>query len=151
MARMHSRKKGKAGSKRPSVKQKISWVRYKPKEIEMLILRLAKEGKTSSQIGMVLRDSYGIPDVKQVIGKRLSGLLAEKDILPKIPEDIMALIRKNIMIRKHMEKNTRDQPAARGLMLTDSKIRRLVKKYKSTGRLAADWNYDPDKIRLLIE
>ena len=151
MARMHSRKKGKAGSKRPSTRTKQSWLRYKAKEVELLVTKLAKEEKTSSHIGIILRDSYGIPDVEQVIGKRICSLLKEKELLPKIPEDLMALIRKSILIRKHLEKNRKDMPASRGLQLTDSKIRRLVKYYKRIGRIAADWNYDPEKIRLLIE
>ena len=43
MARMHSRKKGKHGSKKPAKKSTPSWTRYKPKEIEMLIAKLAKD------------------------------------------------------------------------------------------------------------
>ena len=42
-------------------------------------------------------------------------------------------------------------PAKRGLELTESKIRKLVKYYKKTKKLESDWKYDPDKIRLLIE
>ena len=62
MARMHSRKRGKAGSKKPMKKVLPLWVRYKSKELELLIVKLAKEGKTPSQIGVILRDTYGIPD-----------------------------------------------------------------------------------------
>ena len=35
MARMHSGKKGKSGSKKPSKKKVHAWIRYKPKEIEL--------------------------------------------------------------------------------------------------------------------
>ena len=62
----------------------------------------------------------------------------------------MALMKKNIEIMNHLEENKKDQVAIRGLHLTDSKIKRLVKYYKSTKRLAADWKYDQEKIRLLI-
>ena len=55
MARMYSRKKGKAGSKKP-FKSKANWVKYKPKEVELLIAKFAKTGKTGSQIGLILRD-----------------------------------------------------------------------------------------------
>lgn len=151
MARMHSRKKGKAGSKRPAKRTKPSWVSYSAKEVEMLIIKLAKEGKTASQIGLTLRDNYGIPDVSKVVNKRITDVLKEKELLPNIPEDLMALIRKNILIKKHIGSNKKDMTARRGLDLTDSKIRRLVKYYKRNGRLAADWKYDPEKIRLLIE
>ncbi len=148
---MHSGKKGKAGSTRPSQRTKPSWVRYTPQEIEMLILKLVKDGKQASQIGMILRDTYGVPDIKKVIGKSMLSLLKEKELLPSIPEDLLALIKKNILIKKHIEANKKDMTARHGVILTDSKIRRLVKYYKRSNRLPADWTYDPDKIRLLIE
>ncbi len=151
MARMHSRRKGRAGSKRPAKRTKPSWVSYSAKEVEMLIVKLAKEGKTASQIGLALRDNYGVPDIRKVIKRRVATVLKEKNLLPNIPEDLMALIRKNILIKKHIEQNKKDMTARRGLELTDSKIRRLVKYYKETRRLPADWKYDPKKIRLLIE
>ena len=68
MARMYSRRKGKAGSKKPAKKQVPSWLRYKGKEVELLVVKLAKEGKNPSQIGLHLRDVYGIPDTKIVAG-----------------------------------------------------------------------------------
>lgn len=147
---MHSRKRGKAGSNRP-IHPNTSWVGYKPKEIEAIVLKLAREGRSASQIGMLLRDSYGIPDVELVVQKKVTRILSEKKVAPAIPEDLMALIKKNILIQKHMEKNHKDMPAKRGILLTESKIRRLVKYYKGTGRLSQDWTYDPEKIRLLIE
>ena len=150
MARMHSRKKGRAGSKKP-YNRPLVWVRYKPKEIELLIVKLTKEGKTSSQIGMVLRDTYGVPDVRKIEGKKVSKILAERKLLPEIPEDLKALMRKNIIIKKHLEANHKDNFSKRGLGLTESKIRRLVKYYKNSGRLDKSWTYDPEKIRLLIE
>ncbi|HII29612.1 30S ribosomal protein S15 [Candidatus Woesearchaeota archaeon CG08_land_8_20_14_0_20_47_9] len=150
MARMHSGKKGKAGSKRPSVKS-FSWVRYKPREVELLIVKLAKEEKTPSMIGMTLRDTYGIPDVEAITHKRISAVLAEKKLLQEIPEDLMALIKKSIMIRKHLETNKKDMPAKRGLELTESKIRRLIKYFKRVKKLPEEWKYDPDRIRLMIK
>ena len=148
---MHSRKRGKAGSKKPSKKVKPSWLRYKPKEIELVVVKLAKEGKTPSQIGLVLRDTYGIPDVKVAAGIKISKILAEKGLLGKIPEDLMALIKKSIRLQKHLEANKQDKPVLRGLQLTQSKIKRLVKYYKRTERLPMDWKYDPKSIGLYAE
>lgn len=150
MARMYSRKKGKAGSKKPLKKGLPLWVRYKPKEIELLISKLAKDGKTSSQIGIVLRDTYGIPNVKIITKKSITEILIEKGILPELPEDLAALIRKNVTILKHIEKNRMDESAKRGLLLTESKIKRLVKHYKRSGRLSSDWKYDPKKASMLL-
>ncbi|MFW6450316.1 MAG: 30S ribosomal protein S15 [Nanoarchaeota archaeon] len=151
MARMHSRKRGVSGSNKPYRKSPPSWVRYKPKEIEMLVVKLAKEGKTASQIGIILRDSYGIPNVKDITGKKLHKILEEKKLSTEIPEDLMGVIKKNIKVRKHLEDNPTDKVAKRGLQLAESKIKRLVKYYKREGRLSADWRYDPEKVRLLIE
>lgn len=151
MARMHSRKKGKSGSKRPIKKTQPSWIRYKPKEVEMLIIKLIKEGKTSSEIGLILRDTYGIPYIKGTVGKRINQILKERSMLPKIPDDLLALIKRGIALKKHMEKNNKDNTALRGIQLTESKIKRLVKYYKSNGRIPASWKYEPDKIRLYLE
>jgi small subunit ribosomal protein S15 len=151
MARMHSRKKGKAGSKKPLTKVKPSWSRLKDKEIELLIVKLAKEGKSPSQIGMNLRDAFGTPSVKVVSDKSITQVLKEKNLLGNIPEDLMAIMKKNITVKKHLESNKKDMTAKRGFQLAESKIRRLVKYYKRTGKLAESWQYDPDKVRLLIE
>ena len=70
MARKYSRKHGKSGSKKPLKKTLPVWLRYKPNEVELLITKLSKEGKNSSEIGVVLRDTYGIPDVR-LLGQQL--------------------------------------------------------------------------------
>ena len=82
MARMHSRKKGKSASTKPVKKAIPSWSRYKAREVELLVLKLAKEGKTSSQIGIVLRDMYGVVDVKIITKKSITDILREKKLLP---------------------------------------------------------------------
>src|SRR3989338_6545452 len=132
MARMYSRKHGKAGLKKPIKKAVPVWTIYKPKEVELLISKMAKEGKNSSEIGLILRDTYGIPDVKVLCKKKISDILKEKNILPELPEDMVALIRKSVEIRKHMGINPKDQTAKRGLTITESKIKRLTKFYKRT-------------------
>ena len=102
MARMYSRKKGKSGSTKP-IKRVPSWMRYKGNEIEKLVIRLAKSGTTPSEIGMVLRDTYGIHDIKAVAGKRITKILKENDLLKELPEDLMALIINFIDVKKHLE------------------------------------------------
>ena len=48
------------------------WVTYSDEEIEEMILKFNKEGKSTSEIGIVLRDQYGIPSVKDVTGERIT-------------------------------------------------------------------------------
>ncbi len=148
---MHSRRKGKAGSNRPVKKTRPAWTPVKQKEIELLVVKLAKEGKTASQIGITLRDSYGVPDARVFLGKRVTKVLKEKGVAKDLPESLMALIRKSVKIRKHLEENHKDMPALRGLQLTESKIKRLVKYYKEQKVLPLDWKYDAKSIRLYIE
>src|SRR3989344_4539364 len=142
MARMHSRRKGKSGSTRPLRKIKQPWVRYDKKEAELLIVKLAKSGKTTSEVGIILRDSYGIPDVRVVLGKRITEVLKENNLLPELPDDFVALIKKDINIMKHMSTHKKDMSGKRGLQLTESKLGRLTKYYKRTGRIPQDWKYD---------
>jgi small subunit ribosomal protein S15 len=150
MARKYSGAKGKAGSKKPIKKVVPAWVRYGAKEVEMLIVKLAKEGQSPSQVGLHLRDVYGIPDVKTLCKKSITQILTEKKALGQIPEDLQALIRKLILIKKHLEENKIDEVAKRGLHITESKIQRLSKYYKSTGRLPAEWKYDVSKAKLYV-
>ena len=151
MARVYSRKKGKSGSSKPLQRKEQSWLRYKGKEVELLVTKLAKEGFRPSLIGIHMRDTYGVPDVKAVTEKNITKILGEKGLLQKFPEDMLSLMRKRVQIQKHMLENKKDMTALRGMSLTDSKIRRLVKYYKRTGKIQKDWNYNPDEIKLYLE
>ncbi|MBU0757679.1 MAG: 30S ribosomal protein S15 [Nanoarchaeota archaeon] len=151
MARMYSRKKGKSGSTKPTKPQLQNWVRYKPKEIELLIVKLAKEGNTSSQIGLHLRDTYGIPDIKLIAQSSISEILKKKKLLAEIPEDLMFVLKRVVALQKHLETNKHDEVGKRGIILAESKVKRLVKYYKKTGLLAEDWKYDRKKVSLMIE
>jgi len=151
MAKMHSRARGNSGSKKPEKMVKPSWLRYSEQEMALLVTKLAKEGKTSSQIGLVLRDAYGIPDIKAATGRSITEMLSEKKMLGEIPEDLLSLMKRSVLIRKHLESNRQDMSAKRGLQLTESKIKRLVKYYKRTEKLPVDWTYDLNSIKLLAE
>ncbi len=148
---MHSRKRGQAGSTKPTEMKKPFWNNKKAKEIEMVIAKLAKDGNTASKIGIILRDSYGIPDVKTVLDKSISKVLEEKDLQKELPEDLLALITRTVDMRTHLEENKQDRVAKRGLQLTESKIKRLVKYYKRTEKLPEEWKYDPKRAKMFVE
>ena len=63
---------------------------------------------------------------------------------------ISNLIKRQIQILAHLEKNHKDQTARRGLRLTESKIDRLIRYYKKTNKLSKDWKYDKTKAKLLV-
>mgnify|MGYP001576582737 CR=1 FL=1 len=151
MARMYSRAKGKSGSTKPSKNTKKSWNIHSAGEIEQLIVKLAKLRKSSAEIGLILRDSYGIPDVSVIAGKKIGKIMKEKGLQGKLPEDLQALIKKDINLSKHFGTHKKDMTVKRGLQITLSKINKLAKYYKSRGDLAKGWSYDRSKAKLLLE
>jgi small subunit ribosomal protein S15 len=150
MARMHSRKRGKSGSRRPARLEKPTWVELSPEEVESEVVKLARRGQSSSMIGTLMRDSRGVPLVKLVTGKKITQILEENEIQPPLPEDLANLVRKALNVRKHLETNHKDLQTKKGLNRTESKIYRLIKYYKKKKKLPQDFKYDPEKIRTLV-
>ncbi|MBC7095668.1 30S ribosomal protein S15 [Thermococcus sp.] len=150
MARLHARKRGKSGSKKPPRTAPPTWVDYTAEEVENLVVKLRKDGHSVAMIGTILRDQYGIPSVRLITGKKITKILEENNLAPELPEDLMFLIRKAVKLRKHLEQHPKDLHSRRGLQLTESKIRRLVKYYRETGKLPANWRYDPEQAKLLV-
>jgi len=141
MARTHARVKGKSGSTRPVVAD-LSFVKYNKKEVETLIVKLVKEDDIKpSKVGLILRDTYGVPSVKLVTGKSISKILEENKLSLLVPEDLAALVVKIKKLKKHLELNSRDTHNKRGLILLESKLRRLVKYYKNNGRIENNFSY----------
>lgn len=139
MARIHARKKGKSGSTRP-VEADLSFVTLKKKDVEKLILDMAKEDVKPSVIGITLRDKYGVPSVKAITGKSIGDILSEGKLDLKVPEDLSALVSKFTALKKHLNANPRDVHNKRGLILLESKIRRLSSYYKRVGKIADNWS-----------
>ena len=150
MAKMHSRARGKSGSKKPA-KKIPSWAPYKEKDVEKLVVKYAKAGKNNAEIGLLLRDSYGIHNVKALSGKSISAVVKENHLQKKLPEDMLALIKRMIAIKQHRGKNKQDKTALRGYQLTNSKVHRLVKYYQRSGRIAPAWKLDTDKLKMYLE
>ena len=76
---MYSSRKGKSGSSKPFMTS-ISWSNTDAKEVESLVVKYAKEGMSTSQIGIVLRDKHAVPNARLVLGKRIGAVLAENDL-----------------------------------------------------------------------
>jgi small subunit ribosomal protein S15 len=152
MARMHTRRKGQSGSKRPSTMRVPEWLdkEKNAKWVEEKVIELAKAGNSPSMIGMILRDQYGVPLVKVVTGKSVITILRENDLTRRVPEDLRNMITKAASIRKHLEENKKDHVSKRGLMLAENKIHRLSKYYRKKKVLPADWKYSPDQAAVLL-
>ncbi|MBU0662219.1 30S ribosomal protein S15 [Candidatus Micrarchaeota archaeon] len=132
-------------------KQDLEWVDYKPEELEQAIVNMANEGQTASEIGMVLRDQYGVPKFKKLSGRTIEEVLGAHKLLPEVPRDLLNLIRRSVVLQKHMEQNKKDFTAKRGYQLTVSKIRRLVKYYHKKSKLPEGWRYTPETAALLVK
>ncbi|MGC8562347.1 MAG: 30S ribosomal protein S15 [Thermoplasmata archaeon] len=141
MARMHTRKRGRAGSKKPVREGKPSWVTMGNDELDQLIIKLKKEGLTKSKLGMILRDQYGIPKVKEIRGARISKILENGGVKDQVPEDLAALMDRAVSLNKHLGVNPKDLKNKRGLALVEAKIKRLSDYYKRKSKLPASWNY----------
>lgn len=151
MARMYSHKRGKSGSKKPAIKRKPGWIKMDKNKIEALVVDLARKRYNQAMIGTILRDQYGIPDVKTATGKRIGQILKEAGEASELPDDMMNLLKKAVNLREHLEKNKADKHSRRGLQNLESKIRRLGKYYIRKGKLPKDWKYDPTRAKLIIQ
>ncbi len=150
MAKMHSRAKGKSGSTRPPVLKPPEWYNRTPEWVTDKIIELAKAGQPPSMIGLILRDQYGVPLIKAVLGKSITEVMSENGLSPTMPEDLTNLIKKAVLVRKHLEENPKDLHSKKGLQETEAKIQRLSRYYKKRGVLPSDWKYQPERAAILI-
>jgi small subunit ribosomal protein S15 len=141
MARIHAHTRGKSHSSRPASATSPSWLTKSPDEVSSLIASLAKDGMSSSEIGLTLRDMHGIPLVKPIIGKTITQVLLENDIKRDMPEDLEHLVQKAVGLQKHLRSHNSDHRNVRSLELIEAKIHRLSKYYKQTGKLPNNWRY----------
>jgi small subunit ribosomal protein S15 len=133
--------RGRGQSTRPVSKRPPNWVVYQPDEVKALIINLAREGKTQSQIGNILRDVHGIPLVKPIVGHGIRKVLDEAGLAPAIPEDIYTLMIRSTRLRRHLDRNPKDFHNKRSYQLSESMIYRITKYYKKKGLLPRDWNH----------
>jgi small subunit ribosomal protein S15 len=135
--------KGKSHSKRPVNPSVPQWVKLTPDEVENIITGLAKKGLSKPMIGQTLRDEYGVPLSRSLLGKTVSQVMTERGIERRVPDDLQALIDHSNQTAKHLEQHPADRASLRGLEITESKIHRLSKYYRRVGVLPKDWKYAP--------
>jgi small subunit ribosomal protein S13e len=141
MGRMYGRGKGSSRSSMPYKKVAPKRITIDSTEIISKIEALAKKGFMPSKIGIILRDSFAIPQSRLLTGSKILRILKKKGIAPQIPEDLYCLMRKAVSIRKHIEKNSRDKDSKYRLILVESKIHRLVRYYKLKKQVPSNWKY----------
>eukprot|EP01130_Rhizamoeba_saxonica_P007822 TRINITY_DN3162_c0_g1_i1.p1 TRINITY_DN3162_c0_g1~~TRINITY_DN3162_c0_g1_i1.p1 ORF type:complete len:152 (-),score=38.43 TRINITY_DN3162_c0_g1_i1:77-532(-) len=150
MGRMHSNGKGISGSSIPYSRRTPTWLNLSPEEVSEQVCKLARSGLTPSQIGVVLRDSNGVGQVRTVTGNKILRILKANGLAPEIPEDLYFLIKKAVSVRKHLERNRKDYDAKFRLILIESRIHRLSRYYKKVKALPPNWRYESDKAASVV-
>ena len=102
---------------------------------------MAKEGVSPSKIGQFLRDDYGVPLVKSLVGKPVTKIIEEGKASPKLPQDLQDLIDRAQRVQKHLQTHRSDRKNVHSLELVEAKIYRLSKYYKDIGVLPSDFKY----------
>ena len=149
MARLHTRKHGKAKSRKPAAADITN--EADRSKVEKAILDYSKQGISGAMIGQNVKEKHGAGYLKPLLGKRLGQFLAEKGVQKAIPDDMMALMRKAVGMHKHLGANHRDVYGRIRLIRVEAKIGRLSKYYRDSGKLPADWKYDPKQAALMIK
>ncbi|KAL7563003.1 hypothetical protein ACA910_013528 [Epithemia clementina (nom. ined.)] len=150
MGRMHAPGKGIARRALPYKRTPPSWLKVSPEDVEQKVCGLAKKGLTPSQIGVLLRDSEGISQVKSVTGQKIVRILKSNGLAPEIPEDLYMLIKKAVQVRKHLDRNRKDKDSKFRLILIESRIHRLARYYRTTRKLPANWKYQSSTANTIV-
>ncbi len=135
----------------PFRKTPPTWCKNKAEDVKEEILKYAKKGLTPSQIGVILRDSSGIPQVAQITGSKIMRILKMAGAAPKLPEDLYCLIKKAVTIRKHLERNRKDKDSKFRLILIESRIHRLARYYRLRKQLPPNWKYESSTASTLLQ
>ncbi len=150
MARLHSKKKGKSKRKRAKRKEKAEFVELSEDKIKEIVRNLYQKGTPPAQIGLILRDEYGVPSFKAQTGKKVVEYLVEEKLYKTFPEDLLNLFRKAVRMHEHLKSNKKDISNRVKLTHVESKIKRLLRYYKRTGKVPENWNYSVERAALLV-
>jgi small subunit ribosomal protein S15 len=90
---------------------------------------------------LALRDDYGVPLAKPLLGKSIGRVLAQEKASPKMPQDLQDLIERAQRVQRHLKIHHSDRKNVHSLELVEAKIYRLSKYYKKKGTLSNDFKY----------
>jgi small subunit ribosomal protein S13e len=135
---------------------------------------MARKGLPPSMIGVNLRDSHGIPQVRFITGNKILRILKSNGVslfifrrerinvvltgehgdyaglAPNLPEDLWHLIKKAVAVRKHLETNRKDKDSKFRLILIESRIHRLARYYKTKQQIPPTFKYDSSTASTMI-
>jgi len=102
-------------------KQKLdkpAWLKLKEDELKKIIAELSKK-YPASQIGIILRDQYGVPTTR-LYGKKLKMYLEELGINSN--EDLQSAEKKVERLKEHLKDNITDRKAKHKLQKAQSHL-----------------------------
>lgn len=107
--------------------KKPVWLKYTEQEVKEIILKLAEKDAnlTAEKIGLILRDSYGIPKTK-IYGFKIGQVLKEAGKYQS--PDLKNIETKVAKLNKHLIKNHGDKKTGRSLIITKAKLK-IAKEY----------------------
>uniref|UniRef100_A0ABK0M697 Small ribosomal subunit protein uS15 N-terminal domain-containing protein n=1 Tax=Rattus norvegicus TaxID=10116 RepID=A0ABK0M697_RAT len=82
----------------PTARSVPTWLKLTSEDVKGQIYKLAKEGLTPSQIGVILRDAHGVAQLRFVTGNKILRILKSKGLAPDLPEDLYHLIKKAVAV-----------------------------------------------------
>jgi len=105
--------------------KKPVWLKYTEDEVKEIILKIAEKNPemTAEKIGLVLRDSYGIPNVK-IYGFKISEVLKKSGKYES--PDLKNLTKKAENLKKHTGIHKHDQRTKRALIITKAKLKKIT-------------------------
>lgn len=109
---------------KPKTMEKPVWLKLSEDELKKIILELSQKYQPA-QIGLILRDQYGVPTTK-VFGKKLSVYLKEAGLKENFElKNVEAKVEK---MKEHLKSNVTDKKAKHKLQKAQSRVMK-VKKY----------------------
>ena len=103
MGRMFGPGKGMSSTTLPYRRRAPSWFKLKPEDLSEQFRKLAKKGMTPSSIGVTLRDSFDVAQVKMFTTIKFLRILKKKGLAPSIPEDLFFLVKKGVSMQLSIE------------------------------------------------
>ena len=150
MVRMHGPGKGIAGTSLPYRRTPPAWLKHTTRDVVQTIVKMARKGVPPSMIGLQLRDSMGVAQVKSLTGRKIVRILKHNGLAQSLPEDMYCLIKRAVSMRKHLEKNRRDGDAKYRLIMVESRIHRLGRYYKRVKQLPPTFKYESATASALV-
>lgn len=136
---LRTNSKGKSQSTLPYHTFYPSHITKTKQEVIDKILTLARKGIPASQIGNILRDEEGVGQISAITHTTLVRILRLHNLMPAIPEDLNALVKKCTNMRAHLQKFRNDKDQKYRLIQTESRLYRLARYYKKRSALDAKW------------